>query len=297
MHLERIRRDRSTSPLARPSQRLSKSGIRHKTKARRNNNHNHGEQQELADAAKAPPQWKRVMDIAVVSLSLPIVILLSSWIYLWIKLVSPGKVLFRQTRIGRNENPFTLYKFRSMKNESSTSIHESHIQHLAKGNLPMTKLDFTGDTRLIRGGYLIRILGLDELPQFINILRGDMTLVGPRPCLPSELNLYGVNQHLRFTVKPGITGRWQVNRTTLTTFAEMVEMDDEYVETQSIAEDVIIMIKTPFALMAQMVKNRKSESNQIAKENKHNRPNPFPSSHEHISVSHMPKIRNASAKT
>ena len=139
-----------------------------------------------------------------------------------------------------------------MSLKAATNIHEAHVEHLIKSNMPMIKLDVTGDSRLIRGGCLIRNSGLDELPQFINVLRGEMSLVGPRPCLPREFELYDANQRHRFAVQPGLTGLWQVARTHSTTFSEMVEMDNDYVDSLDPLVDIRIILKTPFALLCQM---------------------------------------------
>lgn len=198
------------------------------------------------------PAWKRSLDIFLVLLILPLVALLASLVYCWIQLVSPGSVLFRQTRIGRDGKPFTIYKFRSMNLNATTNIHEAHVEHLIKSNRPMVKLDVAGDSRLIRGGCLIRTSGMDELPQFINVLRGEMSLVGPRPCLPKEFELYDDHQRHRFTVQPGLTGLWQVSRTHSTTFSEMVKMDNDYVDHLTPMADLHIILKTPLALLGQM---------------------------------------------
>lgn len=205
------------------------------------------------------PAWKRVADVAFVLLILPIVVFLASIVYCWIKAVSPGQVLFRQTRVGRDGKPFTIYKFRSMKLQAPTNVHEAHVEHLIKSNMPMTKLDVMGDSRLIKGGCLIRTSGLDELPQFINVLRGEMSLVGPRPCLLKEFDLYEPSQRRRFSVQPGLTGQWQVSRTEKTTFSEMVRMDEEYVNRLSPLMDLGIILKTPLALLMQMVACAKSK--------------------------------------
>ncbi len=175
-------------------------------------------------------------------------------------MVSPGNVLFRQTRIGRDGKPFTIYKFRSMKLRAPTNVHEAHVEHLIKSDMPMTKLDMVGDSRLIKGGCLIRTSGLDELPQFINVLRGEMSMVGPRPCLLKEFELYDESQRRRFSVQPGLTGQWQVNRTETTTFSEMVRMDDDYVNQLSPLTDLQIVLKTPLALLKQMQVCAKSKS-------------------------------------
>lgn len=204
------------------------------------------------DDASAPPVWKRGFDILSVVLFLPFLVVIAALAYCWIQIVSPGKVLFRQTRVGRNGKPFTIYKFRSMELQAPTDVHEAHVEHLIRSNKPMTKLDLAGDSRLIKGGCLIRSSGIDELPQLINMLRGEMSLVGPRPCLPNEFNLYGEHQRDRFSVQPGLTGQWQVHRTERTTFSEMVKMDDHYVDHLSPLTDFRIILQTPVALFAQM---------------------------------------------
>lgn len=117
----------------------------------------------------------------------------------------------------------------------------------------MIKLDVSGDSRLIMGGCLIRTSGLDELPQFINVLRGEMSLVGPRPCLPKEYEFYPEHIRQRFTVQPGLTGIWQVCRTQSTTFREMVKMDNDYVGHLTLFADLGIILKTPLALLGQTI--------------------------------------------
>lgn len=198
------------------------------------------------------PDWKRRLDLLVILVILPVALILAASLYLWIKLVSPGNVLFRQTRIGRAGKTFTIYKFRSMRLQAETAVHEAHVEHLIKTNRPMTKLDLTGDNRLIRGGCFMRMSGLDELPQLLNVLLGEMSLVGPRPCMPNEYRLYDSEQYKRFTVQPGLTGLWQVERTSSTTFREMVAMDDRYVHCLSPWEDLKILLKTPGALLKQI---------------------------------------------
>ena len=115
----------------------------------------------------------------------------------------------------------------------------------------MVKLDAHGDTRLIRGGVLLRACGLDELPQFFNVLRGEMSLVGPRPCLLEEFDLYHSPQHHRFGLPPGMTGLWQVSRTDSTTFGDMMKMDGDYVQQLTPWTDCQIIFKTPYSLFRQ----------------------------------------------
>ncbi len=199
------------------------------------------------------PAWKRFSDLFWILLFLPLVLILGIAIYGWIKSVSPGNVLFRQTRIGRGGKPFTIYKFRSMKPDAPTGLHRAHVRRLIRSGKPMTKLDLIGDPRLIRGGCMLRMSGLDELPQLVNVLRGDMSLIGPRPCLPDELDLYDPDQLRRFGLQPGLTGLWQVARCRDTTFREMLRMDEEYLKRLSPSLDLEIIAKTPGALYRQMM--------------------------------------------
>jgi len=120
----------------------------------------------------------------------------------------------------------------------------------------MTKLDSLADKRLIAGGRLLRVLGLDELPQIFNILRGEMSLVGPRPCLPKELDCYSGRQLDRFNSLPGITGYWQVNGKNKTTFKQMAEMDVQYTERASLIFDLVIILGTVPALAMQAIEAR-----------------------------------------
>jgi lipopolysaccharide/colanic/teichoic acid biosynthesis glycosyltransferase len=123
----------------------------------------------------------------------------------------------------------------------------------------MTKLDLEGDSRLIACGRLLRASGLDELPQIFNVLRGDMSLVGPRPCLPTEFQRYEKWQQERINVLPGLTGYWQVNGKNKTTFNEMIAMDMFYANNMSLRLDLAIMLKTIPALLNQTLESRPQE--------------------------------------
>lgn len=173
-------------------------------------------------------------------------------IVFWIRLVSNGPALFRQQRIGKNGKRFVLYKFRTMKMNSGTGRHEKHIKHLVESNSPMVKLDLLCDSRLILGGCLLRAAGLDELPQLFNVLCGEMSLVGPRPCLPAEYAFFSHQQRERFGVLPGLTGSWQVSGKNQTTFNEMNLLDIDYVRNSSPLLDLQIMMRTPWTLLHQM---------------------------------------------
>jgi exopolysaccharide production protein ExoY len=137
-----------------------------------------------------------------------------------------------------------------------TRSHERYFEELIRGDNPMTRLDASGDPRIIPGGRLLRGLGLDELPQLINVLRGEMSMVGPRPCTPNEFAHYKVWQRERVNAAPGLTGYWQVNGKNKTTFAEMIDMDIFYIKNMSLGLDLTILVKTLPAVMAQVIESR-----------------------------------------
>ena len=149
-----------------------------------------------------------------------------------------------------------ILKFRSMKVNAETRTHEGHLQQLMEADCPMTKLDASGDPRLIPGGRLLRASGLDELPQLFNVIRGEMSLVGPRPCTPNEFDSYEARHRERFQFPPGLTGYWQVNGKNKTTFSEMIEMDLYYGGHMSAWLDLLIMLKTFPALMEQVYESQ-----------------------------------------
>jgi lipopolysaccharide/colanic/teichoic acid biosynthesis glycosyltransferase len=171
---------------------------------------------------------------------------------IWIKMVSPGPVFFVQERVGYLGRRFRILKFRSMKPGAETMVHGRHFADLMRSGRPMVKLDSLGDSRLIRFGALIRATGLDELPQVINVLKGEMSLVGPRPCTPSEYVNYEPWHRERFNAPPGLTGNWQVNGKNETTFDEMMKLDILYTRKMSLWFDVQIMLRTPVAIFKQM---------------------------------------------
>ena len=206
------------------------------------------------------PEWKHWGDMLGVILILPLALVFAALVCCWIKLVSPGPCTFRQTRIGRGGKPFTMFKLRTMTPGARTAEHEAHVSRLIKTNLPMTKLDEVDD-RLIKGARLIRNLGLDELPQLVNVLRGEMSLVGPRPCTPQEFRCYDTDHYRRFAVQPGLTGLWQVERTQVTTFREMMGMDIAYIDRMSPWTDFKILMKTPIALIEQILPAIQPKSN------------------------------------
>lgn len=211
------------------------------------------------------PRWKRGLDLSFFLLALPYVLLIFGFIAVWIKLTSSGSLFYRQERIGKGGVPFVMFKFRTMKETASTDSHDVHMRTQARLNLPMIKLDSVGDSRMIPGGRWIRASGFDELPQLFNILRGETSFVGPRPCIPKEYDLFSRNQRARFDGVPGMTGYWQVRGKNKTTFSEMVALDIEYLERCSLLFDVKIILRTPLTLVSQMTECVRSGWNKASK--------------------------------
>lgn len=204
------------------------------------------------------PNWKRILDLAIIFATCPIWFPIMVVIMLAIKLTSAGPVFYRQERIGYRGCRFMIFKFRTMKVDVDTGVHESHFERLIASDSPMTKLDSHGDPRLIRFGRFLRAAGLDELPQIFNVLRGEMSLVGARPCTPHELERYQPWQRERVNGPPGLTGYWQVNGKNKTTFSEMIEMDIFYGKNMSLRLDLSIMLRTIPAIITQVWETRGS---------------------------------------
>ncbi len=173
-------------------------------------------------------------------------------IALLIKITSKGPVFFAQKRIGENGEEFTLYKFRTMRVNADDSIHREFTKNFILGKFEKSSLDvdkgsvykITDDPRVTGIGSFLRRTSLDELPQFINILKGEMTIVGPRPPLPYEYEYYDDWHKLRLKVKPGLTGLWQVSGRSSVPFNEMVMLDLYYIENWSLLLDLKIMLQT-----------------------------------------------------
>jgi lipopolysaccharide/colanic/teichoic acid biosynthesis glycosyltransferase len=202
------------------------------------------------------PQWKRSLDVIVILLMLPLMLPVAVVIGVIIALVSPGPILFRQERVGLMRRRFMCLKFRTMHVGASTSSHQGHLKQLMDSNAPMHKLDSRGDSRIIPLGFILRSSGLDELPQFINVLVGDMSLVGPRPCLPYESEQYQTWQMERFSTLPGLTGLWQVSGKNKTTFNEMMLWDVKYAREKNVWLDLSIILRTPFVMASQVLETR-----------------------------------------
>jgi lipopolysaccharide/colanic/teichoic acid biosynthesis glycosyltransferase len=199
----------------------------------------------------ALPKWKRLIDLLVVVLLFPLWLPIMTLIALWVAITSPGPIFYRQPRIGFKGSRFMLIKFRTMKVNAETHVHEAYLEHLIVSDRPMIKLDAT-DPRLILGGRFLRAIGLDELPQIFNVLKGEMSLVGPRPCTVTEFERYAPEQRARVNALPGLTGLWQVNGKNKTTFREMIEMDIFYSRNISFSLDLRIILRTVPAIIGQL---------------------------------------------
>jgi lipopolysaccharide/colanic/teichoic acid biosynthesis glycosyltransferase len=193
-------------------------------------------------AVGKPFQWwlKGVFDrtgalLGMIALGIPFLA-----IALGIKLNSPGPVFFRQLRIKEGAEEFTLLKFRTMVNGAEEM--QDAISHLNHANGPLFKA--RDDPRLTRIGIWLRRTYLDELPQLVNVLRGEMSMVGPRPCVPRELASHPRELAFRFTVPQGMTGPWQINGHHGITFEEQLRVEREYIEGWSLARDLRILVKT-----------------------------------------------------
>ena len=193
--------------------------------------------------------YKRILDIVLTLLLLPLLLPVSLVIAVLIRLDSEGPVLFKQKRVGCNGVEFYVYKFRSMYVNADEATHRQavklYMNGLTLGNGASGNTHkLVDDPRVTRAGRVIRKFSIDELPQFINVLRGEMSLVGPRPPLPYEVEEYSTHDRLRLCGKPGLTGLWQVYGRSRVPFAEMVELDINYLQSQSIWQDLKLIVLT-----------------------------------------------------
>jgi len=220
---------------------------------------------------------KRAVDLLV---GLPLIVLLSPImvaVAVAVRIDSPGPILFRQRRLGRNMEPFTVLKFRTMVHNSSPELHQRYIAELASsrpaeappgdsngnghvngnggangngranGNGAIEIKKLTADPRVTTLGRFLRRVSLDELPQLFNVVAGTMSLIGPRPALEYELEHYGPSHYRRFDVRPGITGLWQVSGRNQLGFNEMLDLDVRYSEDATLMTDIGIILRTPLA--------------------------------------------------
>src|SRR5579864_1225450 len=199
---------------------------------------------------------KRMLDIVFTLLILLPLSIVVAILAVLIRIDSKGPIFFRQKRIGLNGVEFDRFKFRSMYVNTDDSVHREVIKQYMNGETLNDKVDtenlykLVDDPRVTGIGRFIRKTSIDELPQFINVLRGEMTLVGPRPPVPYEVELYSTRDRLRLSGKPGLTGTWQVYGRSRVTFSEMVEMDIAYLQQQSMWQDLkLIALTLPVMLL------------------------------------------------
>jgi lipopolysaccharide/colanic/teichoic acid biosynthesis glycosyltransferase len=198
------------------------------------------------------PAWKRVYDIFGSTFLLIVLSPVFAAVALYIKIVSRGPVFFRQKRVGYLGRPFTILKFRTMRADADNDIHRSHLKELIKGDKVLTKLDQETDCRWLPLAGLMRKTCLDELPQLFNVLKGEMSLVGPRPVLYYEAEEFSLWQHQRFHAVPGMTGLWQVSGKNRLTFSQMMRLDARYSRKYNFFMDHLIFIRTIPAIIGQV---------------------------------------------
>jgi lipopolysaccharide/colanic/teichoic acid biosynthesis glycosyltransferase len=190
----------------------------------------------------------RALDLVVTLLALCLLAPLLLLIALLVKLDSPGPVLFRQRRLGRDRRPFLVAKFRTMHHGADHKVHRDYILGLIESGTPAPKL--VSDARVTRVGNFLRRTSLDELPQLWNVLRGDMSLVGPRPPIPYEVEHYPPHWFARFAVKPGVTGLWQVSGRSEVSLEHMIALDMDYVRRRSLILNLWILLRTAPAVLS-----------------------------------------------
>jgi lipopolysaccharide/colanic/teichoic acid biosynthesis glycosyltransferase len=200
---------------------------------------------------------RRLLDFMVAGILLLGLAPLLVMVAVAIRVDSSGPVLFRQRRVGRGRREFTIFKFRTMRRNADATRHRKYVQTLIDGNSESERgrlYKLSVDDRVTKVGRFLRSWSLDELPQLINVLRGEMALVGPRPVIPYEVDMYPDTYYRRFAVKPGLTGLWQVSGRNERTYDEMVSFDIEYAEAASLLLDLRILVKTvPVVLRRQGV--------------------------------------------
>ena len=195
---------------------------------------------------------KRALDVVVAAVLLLLAAPLMLVLALLIKRDSPGPVLFRQTRLGKDMREFTLLKFRTMRVDTDDSAHRAFISatmtHAAEPTTTgLYKLE--REDAVTRFGAWLRRTSLDELPQLINVLRADMSLVGPRPCIPYEVERFEPHHFDRFLVPAGLTGLWQTSARAHSTFGEALDMDVLYAQSWSLGLDLLLLARTPLQVL------------------------------------------------
>jgi lipopolysaccharide/colanic/teichoic acid biosynthesis glycosyltransferase len=196
---------------------------------------------------------KRVLDLIGSLAAVVVLAPLLAFVWCLVRSTSAGPALYRQERLGRRKRPFTLLKFRTMYLNNNDQVHRQYVTSLlsdsqtpAGGQRGLYKLE--NDPRITAAGTWLRRLSLDELPQLFNVIKGEMSLVGPRPVLAWEAEMFREQDHRRFEVKPGVTGLWQVSGRSKLSYREQLELDVEYVRRRSFGLDLAILAGTIPAL-------------------------------------------------
>jgi lipopolysaccharide/colanic/teichoic acid biosynthesis glycosyltransferase len=190
---------------------------------------------------------KRTLDVVLAAAGLLVLSPLLAAVWLAVRRSSPGPAVFRQERLGRDEKPFTMYKFRSMSAGAGDAPHRDYVTRMLTGEgAPATNglYKLHDDPRVTPVGRWLRRTSLDELPQLVNVVRGQMSLVGPRPVLAWEAELFTAEAKARFRTRPGLTGLWQVSGRNALTMTQALELDVEYVRRQSLWLDLKILART-----------------------------------------------------
>jgi lipopolysaccharide/colanic/teichoic acid biosynthesis glycosyltransferase len=204
-----------------------------------------------AETSRQAELAMRLLDLVGAAVMVILLMPLLLIVALLIRLDSRGPVIFWQRRLGRDLEPFRVAKFRTMRDGAAADVHRAHVERMIREEAgegedgpprPMQKLHH--DERVTAVGAFLRRTSLDELPQLWNVLRGEMSLVGPRPPIGYEVESYPARAFRRFAVRPGITGLWQVSGRCLTTFEEMVELDISYIERRSLWLNLKILLLT-----------------------------------------------------
>lgn len=206
-----------------------------------------------ASSRAAASRTKRVFDLAFAGAMLIFISPLFLAIAVAIRLSTPGPILFRQRRLGLDGQAFTLLKFRTMHDQAPQDLHERFVTALITSptimvSSPDAAFKLRSDPRVTRIGRWLRRLSLDELPQLINVLRGEMSIVGPRPPLDYEVVNYEPWQHERLAARPGLTGLWQVSGRNRLTHAEMCRLDLAYIRDWTFLQDLRIILRTPWVM-------------------------------------------------
>ena len=206
---------------------------------------------ELSWPIRLYPIAKRALDVASSTALLVLLMPLMLAVYLAVRTTSSGAGIYRQERVGAGGRTFAIYKFRTMHHRASEDVHRAYVARMLAGEVEAEQglYKLGADARVTRVGRLLRRTSIDELPQLVNVLRGDMSLVGPRPALPWEVEMFPPWALARESVRPGLTGLWQVSGRNRLTMTEGLHLDVEYVQRATLLFDLQIMVRTIPALL------------------------------------------------